>query len=218
MLGEAGWGKSLLLAFFADEARREGAHVAELNLLGLTVREFYWQLATSLHANPRSTDDTTRLGRRIEERFEQNHVQDERIMLLLDDADQAGADVLTQLVRFVQLPVVRTGKLTLVLAAPATHAKRLGQRLWDLIDLRIDLEPWDADDTTGFVQQALLAAGADQPIFTDSALDEIHRLAEGVPRLVNRLADYALVAGSSMGAEQIDSDIVAAAYEAIVGR
>jgi general secretion pathway protein A len=218
MLGGTGWGKSLVLALFAEEAAREGWHIAEINPLGLTIREFYWQLATALHANPRSTDDVAKLCRRVEERFEQNHLQGEQLVLLLDDADHAGADVLTQLVRLVQLPPARTGNLTIVLSSNAAQASRLGQRLLDLVDLRIDLEPWDADDTTGYLQLALVAAGAEQPIFADAALDEIQRLTAGVPRLVNRLADYALVAGSSAGVEIIDAEIVTAAYEAISHR
>jgi general secretion pathway protein A len=218
MLGEAGWGKSLVLKFFAAEADREGWHVAEFNLLGLTVREFYWQLGIELRANPRTTDDPMRLCHRITERFEQNHVQGEQIVLLLDDADQAGADVLTQLVRLVQLPAAQTGNLTMVLTGNASQSQRLSRRLLDLVDLRIDLEPWDEEDTTGYVQQALVAAGAEQPIFTDSALDEIYRLTQGVPRLVNRLADFSLVVGSSAGVEQIDTDIITAAYEAIARR
>jgi type II secretory pathway predicted ATPase ExeA len=85
----------------------------------------------------------------------------------------------------------------------------------DLVDLRVDLEPWDAEDTTGFLQLALVAAGAGRPIFDEAALAEIHRLSGGVPRLVNRLADYALVAGSSAGLELIDEETVATAYAAI---
>jgi general secretion pathway protein A len=218
IFGEAGWGKTLVLELFAEEADREGWQVAQLNLLGLSVREFQWQLANALHANPRSGDDPPRLIRRIEERFEQNRVQDGQAVLLLDDADQAGADVLIQLARLVQLPPPRVGNLTIVLAAPATQAQRLGQRLLELVDLRIDLEPWDAVDTAGFLQLALVAAGAEQPIFDEAALAEIHRRTGGVPRLVNRLADYALVAGSNAGVELIDAEIVVAAYEAITRR
>lgn len=215
LLGESGCGKTLLLALFGEEAEREGWHAAELNLLGLTVREFYWQLAVRLHANPRSTDDVARLCRRVEDRFEQNQIQGEQIVLSFDDADHAGPDVLTQLARLMQLPPAKTGNLMVVLAADYAQSQRLGQRILDLVDLRIDLEPWDPEDTAGYVQLALVAAGAERPIFTDEALAEIHRLTSGVPRLVNRLADYALVAGTSTHEELIGAEIVLEAYEAI---
>ncbi len=215
VLGEAGWGKSLVLELFAEECVRENWQVAQLNLLGLSVREFQWQLAVELHANPRLGDDSLRLAQRLEARLQQNHLQDERVVLLLDDADQAGADVLTQLVRLVQLPANRVGNLTVVLAVNSAHVNRLGGRLLDLVDLRVDLEPWDTEDTTGYLQLALVAAGANRPIFDESALAEIHRLSKGVPRLASRLADYALVAGSSARLELIDEGTIAAAYEAI---
>jgi hypothetical protein len=109
VLGEAGWGKSLLLDLFAEECQRANWHVAELNLLGLSVREFQWRLAELLHAAPRASDDGLRLARRLEERLVQNSLQQETIVLLLDDADQAGADVLTQLVRLAQLPASPRG-------------------------------------------------------------------------------------------------------------
>ena len=218
MLGESGWGKSLVLDLFAEECHRESWQVAQLNVLGLTVREFQWQLAVALQAGPRSTDDSLRLTRRIEELLQQNLLQNETTVLLLDDADQAGADVLTQLVRLAQLPASRVGNLTIVLASNPAQANRLGSRLTELVELRIDLEPWDAQDTTGYLQTALVAAGAERPIFDDFALDEIHRLTHGVPRQVNRLADYALVAGSSVGLDMIDEATIAAAHAAISHR
>jgi general secretion pathway protein A len=218
VLGEAGWGKSLLLELFAEECRRANWHVASMNLLGLSVREFQWRLAELLHVGPRPSDDGLRLARRLEERWQLNRLQQENIVLLLDDADQAGADVLTQLVRLAQMPAGQVGNLTVIITARGSQVSRLGSRLLELIELRVDLEPWDADDTIGYLQLALIEAGAEQPIFEDTALDEIHRLSAGVPRQVNRLADFALVAGSSEKLEMIDIETVAAAHAALSGR
>lgn len=181
--------------------------------MGLSVREFHWQLATALHAKPRAGDDVLQLAQRLDDQLQQYRFQEQRTVVLLDDADQAGADVLTQLSRLAQLPASRVGNLTLVLTAGTVQ--RLGSRLLDRVELRIDLEPWDAEDTTGYVQLALIAAGADEPIFDDPALTAIHRYTSGVPRMVNRLADYALLAGSSAGVSTIDAEIVSAAHEAI---
>jgi general secretion pathway protein A len=189
--------------------------LANLNLLGLSVREFLWQLAVALGTGPRGGEDSVSLFQRLETRLQQNCLQNERVVLLLVDADSAGADILTQVTRLAQLPASRVGSFTLVLATNSSQTSRLGKRLLELVDLRIDLEPWDAEDTTGYLQLALVAAGAERPIFDESSLDEIHRLTGGVPRQVNRLADYALVAGSSGGLEHIDARTVAAAHEAI---
>lgn len=216
VLGEAGGGKSLLLELFDQECCTENWSVARLNLLGISVREFHWQLALGLRACPRSSDDPQRLERRWQERLQQNRLQGERVVLLLDDVDQAGVDVLTQLVRLVQLPPTQVGNLTLILAANADERHRLGKRLMDLVDLRMDLEPWEEADTVGYLQEALVAAGAERPVFDEQALAEIHRLSGGVPRQVNRLADFALVAGAD--AETVDHATVAEVYASLTNR
>ncbi len=214
--GESGGGKSLLLELFEQECRTENWSVARFNLLGISVRELHWQLAVGLRAAPRMGDDPLRLERRWHEGLQQNRLQDERTVLLLDDADQAGVDVLTQIVRLVQFPATQVGNLTIVLAANSDETHCLGKRLLQLVDLRIDLEPWEEADTVGFLQQALVAAGAERPVFDESALAEIHRLSGGVPRQVNRLADFALVAGAD--AETIHQATVAEVHELLTAR
>lgn len=215
MLGGSGHGKSLVLALFAEEAQARGWNVASADLLGASVHEFYWSLATELAAGPRAGDDTFKLMRRVEHQLQRSRLEECKTILLFDDTDQAGPDIVTQLARLVQMPVDRVGDLTVVLAADSTQGLPISQRILNLVDLRIDLEPWDADDTTGFLQLALVAAGAEQPIFDEHALAEIHRLTGGVPRRVSRLADYALAAGSSAGLELIDAQTVADAYATI---
>ena len=59
--------------------------------------------------------------------------------LLLDDADQAGADVRQQLLRLVSLAGGATPWLTIVLAATPSGARRMGDELLDALDLRIYL-------------------------------------------------------------------------------
>ncbi len=221
MLGEPGVGKSLLLEVFARECRQlhenrqQRRAVAQVNLLGLSARELYLQLGVELQAAVRAEDDLPRLFRQLTDRIHENRLQGLSTVLLLDDADQAGPDLLPHLLRLAHLDAVGAGGLTLVLAANQARANRLGAGLLDLVDLRIDLEPWDELDTAGYLQLALFEAGAERPLFDDQALSEMHRLAGGVPRRVNRLADYALLAGSGSGQEVIDSITIQSAHEAI---
>lgn len=195
VLGQSGGGKSLLLELFDQECQHENWAVVRLNLLGMSVRDLHWQLAVGLRAAPRTSDEPLRLARRWQEQLQQHQLQDERTVLLLDDVDQAGVDALTQLTRLIQFPPAQVGNLTIVLTANTTETHRLSKRLVDLVDLRIDLEPWEEADTVGYLQEALVAAGAEQPIFDERALAEIHRLSGGVPRQVNRLADFAARGG-----------------------
>ena len=216
--GEPGAGKSLLVELFAEECRGQNWAVARLNLLGISVREFHWQLALALQAAPRVGDDSLELLRRWEARLKQHQLLAEPTIILLDDAEQAGVDVLMQLTRLVQLPPSAVGNLTLILTAQPQHVGRLGNRLLELVDLPIELEPWDCQDTTGYIQIALIESGCERPLFEESALETIHRLTRGVPRQVNRLADFALLAAANAELELIDSHTVAEAHAELTTR
>ena len=137
------------------------------------------------------------------------------VVLLADDADQAGADVVAQLMRLARLAPNDQPWLVTTLAATRQRAGRLGENLLEAIDLRIDLEPWDDDDAAGYIQFALLEAGCERPAFDDEALSVLHALSSGNPRRVNRLADYSLLGAAAAGLETVDAATVEAAHDAL---
>ncbi len=215
VLGEPGLGKSLLLEVFSQECRERSRAVAQVDLLGLSAREFYCQLGVALKSRVRVEDDLVRLARLLTDRLGENQMQGMTTVLLLDNADQAGPDLLTHLGRLANIQIRGDVGLSLVLAANRKQASRLGQGLLDRIDLRIDLQPWDELDTVGYLQLSLVEAGSERPLFEDEALAEVHRLSGGVPRQVNRLAEYALLAGSGVGSEMVCSATIQSAHDAI---
>ena len=92
----------------------------------------------------------------------------------------------------------------IVLAAQPRRLFKLGNRLLELADLRIDLEGWESDDTAAFVKKALAEAGRTTPVFSEAALHSLHELASGIPRRVKQLADLALLAVRIRHAEYWD--------------
>lgn len=215
VLGSDGLGKSALLAVFAEQCRKGGSTVAEVDLLGLTAREFYWRLGTELRATVRVEDDVVRLFRQLSDRLHENVLQNKQTVVVVDDLDQTGPDVLSHVQRLLRTDAANSGWLTVVGSVTTNQLGRLGRPLLELVDLRIDLEAWDELDTVGYLQNALLEAGAERPLFDDTALTELYRLSAGTPRLINRLADFALLAGSSNSLEAVDAETIQAASEAI---
>ncbi|MCG8448756.1 MAG: AAA family ATPase [Pirellulales bacterium] len=215
MLGQPGLGKSLLLRIFAKECRQQGSTVALIDLLGLSTREFLWQLGNELGASVKIEDEPVRLFRQLADRLYENGLQDKLAVFLFDNVDQAGSDLQTFLLRLAQLENASSRAPTLVLAANASQAARLGEALLELVDLRIDLEPWDELDTIGYLQLALVEAGSEQPLFDDRALSKLHQLGQGVPRKINRLANCALMIGSQYTTGQIDAETVQAAHQSL---
>ncbi len=208
LLGEAGSGKSLLLAVCAEQLRDRGQSVATVSLLGLEPAEFVSSLAGGLGLNPDQCLSGAALWRMLTDRITENRYEQVATVLLLDDAERASQAVLSQVFRLAKCDPTPDSRLTLVLAGRYDRMGHLGPDLLDLADLRIDLERWEPADTEGFVRAALARAGRSAPIFDDAALARLHELAEGVPRRVCQLAELALVAGAGEGLATIDAETV----------
>lgn len=216
VLGEKGMGRSLLLRAFAEQCRGAGHAVGQLNSLGLSSREFFWQLGNELHAAVRVEDNMLRLFRQLSDLLQNNALHGKQTVLVLDDLDQAGPDLLNQVQRLLRTEAAYNGWLTVVASVPSQQLSRLGKGALELVDLRIELEPWDELDTIGYLQMALVEAGAQQPLFDDQAMAAIQRASGGVPRVVNRIAEFALLEGASRSLTIVDESTVQLASEAVI--
>lgn len=212
LLGERGMGKSTVLASAAIALAGRGAQASVIDAVALSPRELLWQLASDWGTAADPADDIATLWRRLADHLTHNRWLQKPTVLMLDDAAQASPDIMRQLVRLARIDNTADARWTMILALEPQHLTRLDESLLHLIDLRVDLYPWDETDTIGYVQDALIGAGRLAPIFTDEALSLLHTLTEGTPRHVARLADFSLLAGAAAGLELIDSQIVENAF------
>jgi type II secretory pathway predicted ATPase ExeA len=213
LVGEAGVGKTVVLAEAAKLLRRQGRAVVVVDAFGVTTRELLWQVAGGLKTPPRDDADVTWLWRQTADRVAENRLQQLSTVLLVDDSGSAGPDLMTQFTRLARLDASPAARLTIVLAAQPGQAARWNESLRNLVDLRIEVSAWSQEDTVGYVQMALVEAGRFEPLFDDRALATLHELVRGVPRQAARLADFALMAGAAAELEMIDATTVEAAYD-----
>jgi general secretion pathway protein A len=215
LIGEPGIGKSLVMRVAAQRLTRNGCVAVVVDALGASVHEIFWQLACGLKTAPRDDADVAWLWRQISDRVTENRMQQVPTVLLIDDAGQAGPDLVTQFARLARLDVSPAAQWTIVLAAEGSQAARWNDSLRSAVDLRIEVGPWSVSDTIGYVQTALVDAGRVEPVFDDRALRSLHELACGIPQDVARLADYALLAAAAAKVNAIDAAAMEAAYEEI---
>lgn len=212
LLGVAGSGKTLVLETFARQLGRIDRQTAFVSLLGTNVRDMLWSLSSQLAGGVESGADEFKLQRVLTDHLTANRYQRIGTVILLDDADEARGDVLAQVLRLAQVESSRDGRLTIVLAAQPGRLDRLGHRLLELAELRVDLDGWELDDTAAFIKASLSAAGRTSPIFTDAALGRLQELTGGIPRRVKQLADLALLAGAGQNLVQIDADTLESVF------
>lgn len=213
LMGPAGSGKSMLLELFTPQLRRSGRMVARLNLIGVEPEEMLWSIGAQLGLHLDRSDSTTALWRSLADRLVEFRYQQLDTVILLDDADQSIRHVLPHIVRFAKYDSSPASRLTLILTGQREQMGRLGDPVLGLAELRIDLEPWEAEDTRGFVTTSLNQAGRMAPVFAQPAITRLHELSHGIPRQVRQLADMALVAGAGRELKQISADVVESVYQ-----
>ena len=101
---------------------------------------------------------------------------------------------------------------SLVLIGQPELRKRLGRKhyepLLQRVSIHYHLKQLDFNETCRYLKHRLHMAGAEEPLFTDDALEEIFKYSEGVPRKINNIAANALLEGFGKELAMIDRDVV----------
>jgi general secretion pathway protein A len=121
-------------------------------------------------------------------------------VLLIDEAQDLPSETLefvrllsnleTDNEKLIQIVLIGQPELKEILNKPCF--RQLRQR----ITVRYHLQPLSYEETRRYVEHRLIAAGArGLPYFDKTAIKKVFRYSKGIPRLVNALADKALLAG-----------------------
>jgi general secretion pathway protein A len=147
----------------------------------------------------------------------------QRVVLIIDEAQDLSVDALEQVrlltnletdtQKLLQVILLGQPELRDLLARP--DLRQLAQR----ITARFHLTPLDADETGAYMRHRFRVAGGQRFPFEAAAVRRVHARAGGVPRLVNVIAERALLAGYARDMAAIDARTVdRAADEALGGR
>lgn len=108
------------------------------------------------------------------------------------------------------LQIVLSGQPELKDLLSRPRLRPLAQR----IEMFYDIRALDRQETGGYIERRLRIAGSPETVrFDANAVDMIHHCSAGIPRLINLLADRALVAGYVADTGEINPDLVREAYE-----
>lgn len=145
-----------------------------------------------------------------------------RVVLIIDEAQNLSTESLEQ-VRLLTNLETHTQKLLqiILLGQPelrATLDKPELRQLAQRITARYHLTPLDPAETEAYVRHRLAVAGCTRMPFTRLGLKALYRRSGGVPRLVNVIADRALMAGFAQDGHSLGERLVErAANEALPG-
>jgi general secretion pathway protein A len=150
------------------------------------------------------------------------HAEGRRIIVLVDEAQNLSIDVLEQVRLLTNLETPTQKLLQIILIGQPelrelldrTDLRQLAQRITG----RYHLKPLSREETKGYVRHRLRIAGATQEIFTPAALLELHRLSQGIPRVINVACDRALLGAYTQETKKITASLVRRAAGEVYGR
>jgi general secretion pathway protein A len=221
LTGEVGTGKTTLSRLLLEQLPENTRVALVLNPL-LSPVELLEAIALELHLDIDGARGSSRaLVELLNRHLLKAHADGLRVVLMLDEAQQLSVPALEQVrlltnletatQKLLQIVLLGQPELREVLARP--ELRQLAQR----ITARYHLTPLDRDETAAYVRHRLAIAGCARGPFGERALRVLHARAGGVPRLINVIAERALVIGYARDARQIDAGMVAAAASEVLG-
>ena len=197
LAGEVGTGKTTMLECLRDYLESQYIEFAFLFNSRVNTEQFFEMIAYDLNLPCARTSKTEVLFALNQLLVEQAQLG-RTVVLIVDEAHNLEWDVLEE-IRLLGNLENRNGKLLQIILAgqpeldrklDAPNLRQLKQR----IVLRTNLRAFTLRDAVEYIQSRLEKAGmANQTVFPEELMAEIHLRAQGTPRLINAICDNLLL-------------------------
>ncbi len=195
LTGEIGSGKTTLCRLLLERLEDETETIWILNPL-LEPVDFLRACLEELGQTPAECSHYA-LYRQLNQHLLNLHAQGKRCLLIIDEAQLLTADTLELLRLLTNLETEQQKLLQVLLIGQPELLTRLEQAdvapLNQRITSRYHLQALDEPHAMAYLEHRVQQAGASRPLFAPAALQAIARAAGGIPRLLNIMADRALL-------------------------
>jgi len=149
------------------------------------------------------------LNRFLIARLERNQAT----LLIVDEAQNLSPEMLEEIRLLSNLETPTSKLLQIMLVGQPELAGMLSRpelrQLRQRIVLRHSLRPFDAVETTNYIEERLRLAGyTGKGLFDKKALAELHEISGGIPRLLNIICDGALLFGYARELDTLSRDVI----------
>lgn len=149
------------------------------------------------------------------------HAAKRRIVLIVDEAQNLTVEALEQLRLLTNLETAKQKLLQIMLIGQPELVELLERpelrQLAQRITARYHLQPFTESETAAYVDHRMRLAGGTADTFERGALREVHRLTDGVPRLINVICDRALLGAYAERSATVNRATVRAAATEVLG-
>ena len=222
LTGEVGTGKTTLVRSLLQQLP-EFADVAVVLNSQLSRVEFLSSICEELHVElPEQKSSIKALTDALNSYLLTNHSLGRRTILIVDEAQNLRVDVLEQVRLLTNLETAKQKLLQIILIGQPELRELLARndmrQLAQRITGRYHLEPLTRDETAAYIDHRLKVAGAIGPIFSAAAKRDLYRLSGGVPRMINVIADRALLGAYTLEEREVTPELVREAVAEVYDR
>ncbi len=210
--GPPGSGKTLLGQMLIQQLRPQ-ADVAVIGHAAETGHDLLQALCRELNLRYRPNHSTGDLVERLRAHLHAAHQAGRCVVAVIDEAQNMTPEVLEFLRMLGNFEQDAARLLQIVLLGQPGLTETLHRGQMDQLRQRIfcscQLKPLERDQTTNYLRHRLRVAEAPDPeLFTDDAVELIHERSRGLPRLINQIADAALLTAYGASRERVDRETV----------
>src|ERR1700760_1932435 len=223
LTGEVGTGKTTVVRTLLSRVPHH-ADVAVILNPRVTPGEFLLTICEELGLEIAESDrdSVKQMVDALNRRLLQAHAEGRRIIVLVDEAQNLTFEVLEQ-VRLLTNLETPTQKLLQIILIGQPELRELLDRndlrqLAQRITGRYHLRPLSAGGTKGYVRHRMKVAGSSEEVFTNGALEEVHRISGGIPRVINVTCDRALLGAYTQDTRKITASLLRTAAGEVYGR
>lgn len=221
LTGEVGTGKTTLIRRLLGQLP-DRTEIALILNPRLSTKQFLQSICHELHLPVADRETAKMLIDRLNARLLELHAENRRVVLIVDEAQTMTPELLEQIRLLTNLETERQKLLQIILIGQPELRDMLRRQDMRQVAQRITgryhLEPLDFRDTVIYVEHRMRVAGGRAGIFSKRAVRKLYRLARGVPRLINIIADRALLAAYSRDENRIGASLVGKAAGEVFGR
>lgn len=206
LTGEIGAGKTTLLHHFIDSIG-PGVTVGMISNARPGTNDILRRVCAALDLSLPEKADLNDLSPVIQEFLLTQHAKGDRVLLVIDEAQNLNRDALEDLRMLTNINAGRDEVLQLLLVGQPELRDMV--RRPDLVQFAqrvaasYHVPRLDAAATGGYIASRLRHAGGNPAIFSRQAAEKVHEATNGVPRLINQLCDLALTYAFAEGASMV---------------
>jgi type II secretory pathway predicted ATPase ExeA len=208
--GQVGCGKSTAIRSFVNTLDASRYRYIYLANSSLSPAEFYKSLLLQVGVRPgRGISENKRL---VTDAMMDMCQKGTRPLVTIDEGQEIPVPMLSELRFVLNYRTDSFSPLMVILSGQPRLAETLRLQMLECIRQRISvhyrLPSLTEDEIPGYILHHLKIAGCDRQIFTDEAINLIYQCSKGVPRRVNNICRYALVAAAQSDSGAVDAEAV----------